>query len=884
MIDFDTGEPRLYLDPAVDSMLPTEDEGRAYYDRIRRIFGSDETLLLAVHHPDGVFTSEMLAAIQRIGERVEEIEGIHHVVSLATAPIMRSADGELEISPLFGTVPTDPDRLDELRKEAIENPLFKGSLVSDDGRTAGILVYLMGLPELEFTEKEIDLQVQAVAEEEVPAGSSVWLTGGPHIKSQTARFLIRDLSIIIPLCFLVMAAIALVSFRSFRGVAIPVSTIGIALLWTLAGVADIGQSLNLVTTAVPLLVLVVGFAYAVHVVSTYYEAIDHPEEGGDGDSAAYRGLMHVVLPTLLAGVTTAAGFLSITTSNLGAIKEFGLYCTIGVVASMVASLTFAPALLSLLEEPAARTASKEAGVIDRLLSALANFNVRHRVGILVMGGVIALVALVGMTRIKISTDFVSNFDENSTVRRSYQAVSDSLSGASQIYVVLETDYRDAWREPANLALIEDLQEWLEKQPEIGVSTSIVDYLKLINRGFNHDDPDFYRIPASKRLVTQLLFFGGGDEIERFVDSQYQVATALVRTTAVDSGAVSALVARIEQRLEELPMHVEGRVTGNTVLVADTIDDIAYGQALSLATAFIAIFAILAVLFTSFRMGFMALIPNALPVLVYFGALGWSGITLNATTGLVACLVLGIAVDDTIHFFTRFSAAAKERADASVGVREAIVHVGRPVTYTSIALVLGFSILLFSTLKNQAEFGGLAAFTLGFAWLVDMTFTPAIAARLKVVTIWEVLSLDLGEEPQKAIPLFAGLSKTQARIAALMTDIIDMRPGEQLIEVGQKGRGFYVVIEGELVSHLMKNGKRVDLARHGRGDVVGEVGLFRGERTANVHCVDQVRLVYFEPEDMDRLRRRYPRIAAQVFSNLGQVLAGRLAAATARLDV
>ncbi|MHC4342875.1 MAG: efflux RND transporter permease subunit, partial [Planctomycetota bacterium] len=455
-------------------------------------------------------------------------------------------------------------------------------------------------------------------------------------------------------------------------------------------------------------------------------------------------------------------------------------------------------------------------------------------------------------------------------------------GPTQITVVLEADYRDAWKEPANLALLEELQGWLEAQPEIEISTSIVDYVKLIHRGFNENDPEFYRIPDSRRMVAQLLFFGGSDEIERFVDLDYRVAAALVRASAVDSVVIAALVDRIEERLAELPDHVVGRVTGNTVLLTSTIDDIAHGQAVSLSTAFFVIFVILSFLFTSFRVGFIALIPNALPVLVYFGALGLGGIRLNATTAVIGCLVLGIAVDDTIHFFARFNTAAKERADESAGVREALMHVGRPVTYTSVALVLGFSTLLFSSLKNQAEFGALAAFTLATAWLVDMTFTPAIAARLKVVTIWDVLSLDLGDEPQKAIPLFHGLSKHQARMAALMTDIIERPAGHRLIEVGQKSDGIYVVIDGALVSYVEKDGRRVELNRHGRGDTLGEVGLFQGERTANVDCETPARLVYFETDDIHRLRRRYPRIAAQVLHNLSQILAGRLAAATTRL--
>ena len=182
--------------------------------------------------------------------------------------------------------------------------------------------------------------------------------------------------------------------------------------------------------------------------------------------------------------------------------------------------------------------------------------------------------------------------------------SEHLDGAGSIYVVLETDYRDAFKEPVNLREVERLQEWLESQPEIGGSTSLVDYLKLIHRGFHGNDPSYLRIPESKRLVTQLFYFGASDEVDAFVDSHFQTLSVNARTSAVDSREMGALVERVERRLEELPEHIRGRVTGNSVLIASTLDEIAWGQAMSLLTAFLFIYAILCLLFTSMRVGFL----------------------------------------------------------------------------------------------------------------------------------------------------------------------------------------------------------------------------------------------------------------------------------------
>jgi predicted RND superfamily exporter protein len=817
IVDLEESRARLVLDASFNSLLPTEDEGRIFYDRIRSVFGSNETLLLVIHRPGGVFEAELLKSLGRIGERIEDLDGVDHVMSLANAPHIRSVDGVLEVGPLFDEVSDDRRELDRIRTEALDDPLFESHLLSADARSTALLVYLLDITDTEFAEQGIDQAVRRIAAEEL-TDAEFWLTGGSYLKAETTRFLFRDLTRVVPLVFGLMALIALIVFRSVRGVLVPVTTVGIALIWALAVAAEVDPSLNLVTVAVPALILVVGFAYTVHVLTAYYHAV---EAGPRPDSSpATQGLSRVALATLLTGVTTAAGFLSLMTSPLSAIKQFGLYSAIGVTCAMLASLFYAPAVLGLLPAPKPRGTPGRRDWLDRAFEGLAAFDVRHRQAILAMGALVTVFSVAGMTRIQVNTDTVSNFSMETDVRRSFEAVNQLMGGGTRFYVVLETDDRDAFKEPANLREMESLQEWLISQPEIGTALSVVDYVKLINRGFHDNDPEFHEIPDSKRLVSQLL--------------------------VVDSGEVARLVERVERRVEELPGHIRGRVTGNTVLVVKTIDDIAYGQALSLSSAVVIIYAILALLFTSVRMGFLAMIPNILPVLVYFGALGWAGISLNTTTGLIACLVLGIAVDDTVHFLTRFNSDAKKKASETEGVRGALTHVGRPVTYTSIALCLGFLILTTSSLKNQAEFGALAAFTLAVAWFVDLTFTPALASRMRIVTLWDVLTLDLGED------------------------------------LGQKSDGIYVIVDGCLRSSVERDGRPVLLNKHERGDVVGEVGIFYGERTANVDCETDVRLLRMDESDLSRLKRRYPRLAAQLYRNLSKILAGRLVAATPRV--
>jgi hypothetical protein len=486
------------------------------------------------------------------------------------------------------------------------------------------------------------------------------------------------------------------------------------------------------------------------------------------------------------------------------------------------------------------------------------------------------------TRIEVSTDLGKDFPADSEVRRSLDFAKERLGVVDQIFVVFETDTDGALIEPVNLRVIAGLQAWIDEQPEVAGSTSVADYVKLLNRAMNGDAPEFFRLPDDRVTVSQLLLVGATEQLDRLIEPQYSLASLEVRIGVTSSADLSQLVERIDSKLADLPTHLDVRVTGNPVLLANTTDDIALGQVTSLSTAFLVIFLILSLLFTSLRIGLLAMLPNVLPVCVYFGVLGLSGIPLSLTTGSVACLVIGIAVDDTIHYLARYSALAREMADEHRAVPYALVEVGRPVTYTSVALCLGFLVLSLADLQSLADFGTLAAITLGAALLADLTFTPALAAGIRVVTLWDILTINLGEQPERAIPLFRGLSGPQTRVTALMLHLIERRAGERLMSTGDRGDGMFLVLRGRLVSWVDREGHRIQLNTHERGDVVGEVGIFRGERSANVDCETDMQLVWIDSASLERLRRRYPRIGSQVLHNLSEILADRLVRATDRL--
>ncbi|HYQ71119.1 MAG TPA: cyclic nucleotide-binding domain-containing protein, partial [Gammaproteobacteria bacterium] len=245
-------------------------------------------------------------------------------------------------------------------------------------------------------------------------------------------------------------------------------------------------------------------------------------------------------------------------------------------------------------------------------------------------------------------------------------------------------------------------------------------------------------------------------------------------------------------------------------------------------------------------------------------------------------VLGIAIDDTIHYFSRFNREVHRHANDRKATLLAMKAVGRPVTLTSVGLCLGFLMLMNSELRMQAQVGIMASYALAIAWLCDFLLTPALCATVRFTTLWDALTLDLGKNPQESIPLLKGLRASQARIVALMARVISVPRGRRLIHDGDDGNEMYVVIDGRLQASIAGRDGPVSVAGYGRGDVVGEAGLFYEKRSADVDVIEDCRLLVLTQNNLERLSRRYPYIATKVFRNLNTVLATRLFTTTHRL--
>lgn len=723
---------RLRIDASTEPLLPARDRARAFYDEAVRHFGADEIFVIAMECDD-VFRRDHLEALRRVGDAIARLDGVRSVQSLVNVYSFRWVAEEdwIEVRPFLEEIPDDPEALAALRARALADPVYRRTFVSDDGRAAAVNVAFRSMTDAEFIAADLDSEIAKILASEAGAERRFHVAGRPHVKTHVFHGMVRDLRLLLPLAIVAMALASGLAFGSLRSVLLPLATAVTGNLWTFAALALLDRPITLLTTLLGPTLVVMGCVYAVHVYARFEEDL---ATHGEPPAAARASLAHLVRPVLVAGLTTAIGFAALLITDVPAVFDLGAFAVFGVGAMTVVALAGVPATLAVLPAPRRRAvaplAERLADALDARLALLARASSRHPSRVIALWALAGLASAAVLPRIEIDTDYLSFFDEDAPVRRDFEAVNRSLAGAVPLYVPLAAGEPGAFRDPELLRRVEALQARLDAVPGVSRTISFLETLRLLNRAIERDDPAAERIPDTREEVAELLYMVPKGELARLANVDQSRANLIVRTGEVGSAAMRALVARLEAEVAAagLPADVRAGVTGNAILVNRGADGIAAGQPWTVGAAAVAILLLVAPMLGSLRLGVLAMAPNLLPVLLFFGLLGFGVAPLSLPTSLIGSVALGITIDDTAHYLFRWKHERRLRADAADAIDETTRRVGRAIAITSVMLCLGFGVIALSGFASLREFGWLSALTLAICVVADLTLLPALLAR------------------------------------------------------------------------------------------------------------------------------------------------------------
>jgi len=885
----------IRIENSLESMLPAGDPKVAYYNTTRALFGSDDVGVIGVR-ADDVFAPSTILKIARVTDALAKVPGVESVLSITN--VVDPTAYFASAARLLPRIPPTPDEVEALKRKLAATPLVGKNLIADDFRGAAIVVFFENLTDAQYLDLGVDRRIMdLLAAENGP--EALFYTGAAHVKQAAVELMRRDIARFTPIALALMLLVLWLCFRTVRGISLPILAVAMALVWTLGVIVLAGKALTFGTSVLPPLLLVVGSSYAIHVMARYYEQVD---AGAPPDEVVVRAFARVWLPLAISALTTVIGFGSLMVNRITAIWDLGLFAVIGVVCLTVTCLGFLPAALQLMPS---RLRSARAGKISPTLAEnlrrLGEQVYAKRRHILWAGVALSLLALVGARRIQVDADFLYYFEPGSEVRRANETINHEIIGSNPFYIIVDGGAPGVIRRWEVLKLIKDLQDFLGKLPGVTSSLSVVDYLETLETRTSgqpeggdlvvdeqgnvvpaEQPKPFWQDPKNLEPLLETIDKSPGT-LKSVVTPDFRTASILVRTSLSGSRRVEETLDRIRLYVaEHFPADIAVNLTGTLVLLTGTASDIVAGQIKSLTLALGIIFLVMTAMFLSAKIGFFAILPNVVPIVIFFGVMGWLGIYLNLGTSLIAAIALGIAVDSTIHYMARLNLELRGETDQAAAIVRTVRTVGVPIVYTTIALFFGFLTFGFSSFVPIQNFGILAGVTMATALGANLVLLPALLSTTKIITLWDLLGVKLGDDPAATIPLFADLRPAQARIVVLMGDLRHFAPGETIVRRGEIGEEMYVMIGGRTEVFVGDGAGRQRINELKRGDVFGEMGLVRhAERTADVVAAGDVDVLALDEHFLRRIKNRYPRIASQVFLNLTRLLSDHLQRTTER---
>jgi uncharacterized protein len=707
--------PKIRINSDVISSLPDSDRDAVLLKKIGARFGGNKTGMIILES-ENVFTPSVLEHVKQLTDTLAETEGISSVTSLTSIMDIKVDENGLEIGQLIDTdnLPESAEALALLKERVLSHQNFKGTIVSEDG-TATVIVF--SLSEDENMQSLANMVKEKTESLNLP--EKIYFAGSPMLITSISQLIAADLKKLLPIAFLLISFVLYLGFRSLRGVVLPLLTAVISIIWVLGIMSLTGSEVTMVSNNIPIVLLAVGTAYAIHVLNR----IDQVK--GDLNQAILIAMTYVTIPVILAALTTIAGFLSfLFGSYLTMVMDFGLYSALGTFIALILSVFFVPALIS------AFSWKNKGKIVEKSGSEITFFSKYfhlplHRLlfnrtkAILAIWVVITLLSVGGIFTIKRNVDVRNYFKKDNPARIAEDIMTDKFGGSKPVFVLFKGNVQS----PELLNTMLRTEEYMKKSPGVVATQSVAGLIADINGALGEGR----KIPAEKEKIEQLWFLLDGNEnLKKFVSEDLDEAIIISKFLSPENKEKKEFEAYMNSFIKEnSTADCTISVTGMPFIEATMDKSLINSQIGSLIIAVLFVIIVVSAILRSFAAGIYAAIPIISTIIILFGFMGFAGISLNIATVLVASIAMGIGIDYSIHVISHFNSHIQEGATLSGALDETIAVSGKAIIINVISVSAGFLVLLFSEMVPLEYFGLLISLSMVGSGLSALTFLPVI---------------------------------------------------------------------------------------------------------------------------------------------------------------
>ena len=704
----------LQVDSNIVDALPQSDTVVQLFKEVGERFGSNEIGLVIIEHEENIFLPSPLGHVRQIADTLSQMPGIVRVTSLTNLTNFNTEGDNFEVDDIINEWPENEEDAIALRDKITKDQMVVGTLVSADGKAAIVLFNFESGSDVKATTSAVRQKIESM---DLPEG--IFFAGSTFLTGYVADIIGTDMARLLPIAFLLIAAILFLSFKNTRGVILPILTAGLAILWAVGTFVLLGFKLSMVSNNVPIIVLAVGSAYAIHVVNKINQSLEQ-----DVSKAIVGSLKVIALPVLLTALTTMVGFLSfVFGAYLSMIMDFGVLAALGTFYAALLALVFIPSLLSLFSKGGQR--KPEVDIRERkplmyryILDPIYQLIIEHPKKIIWVWIGLLVIGLFGISKIERSVSVADYFRSDHPAYQADRLMEAKFGGSKPVFVVYKGDVQS----PELLADMAEFGDYLLESPYVTSTQSIADVVTKLYRALGGETD----IPEEKAHVEQLWFMLGQQDLGQLVTEDLDQALLLAKFNNYGQAHIEEFETYVQEYLDEHPTtEYTIDITGMPYVNAQLDKSLVKSQFTSLLVAVILVVALVSLIFGSFREGLFASIPIAATIIVLYGVMGLTGIPLNVVTVLVASVAMGIGIDYSIHYISQFNLSLQRGFELNNAVGSAIMGSGKAILINFISVSAGFLILVFSDLMPMVYFGMLIALSMFGSSMGALTLLPAI---------------------------------------------------------------------------------------------------------------------------------------------------------------
>lgn len=719
-------------------MLPKADSINVEYEKFKEEFGQDGSVIfVAVQDPD-LYSLEHYRDWYKLSNEVNELFGVQQVVSTARLyNLLRNDDKKkFEFEPLISRLPESQAEVDSLKKVIYGLPLYVGRLFNPETNVSLMMITLD--KEVINSKKRIPL-IKSVREVIDVYGDKynidIKYSGLPYIRTVTSKKIQDELIFFTLLSLLITSFLLFILFKSLRAVAFSMLVVIIAVIWVMGTIVIFGYEITILTGILPPLLIVIGVENSIFLLNKY---LSEYREHGNKVKALSRMISRIGNANLLTNATTAVGFAAFIITSNELLVEFGIIASLNILITYLLSLLLMPILFSFFPSPKSKHLKHlDESIISKVLDRIAIIVMTKRTIIYTITIIAFIGGVVGITMLKTTGNIVDDISKKDKLYKDMIFLEQNFNGVMPLEITVDTKKKKGILRMSTITKLEQLQDTLALYPEFSLPVSIVEVIKSAKQAFYRGRPDMYSLPNNQEKNFILSYVPNIESKDKsilnsFVNEDLSKTRISIQMANIGTNDIDRILEDIQPKINSIfpPDKYEVQLTGTSVVFLKGTNYLVKNLFSSLLLAIVVITLLMALIFSSFRMIMISLIPNIIPQVLTAGMMGYFDIPIKPSTILIFSIALGISVDNTIHFLSRYRLQLKHNNwQIKVSVLGALKETGYSMIYSAIVLFFGFSIFILSSFGGTEALGYLVSFTLFVALFSNIFVLPSLLLSL-----------------------------------------------------------------------------------------------------------------------------------------------------------